>query len=237
VGHHPCTVDHVRIAFASRHHLEGGAVFVIIADQVDSRHDRDHVDDAIGMLTARFDDRLTLHPERTAGDELQLLVADGSTALAATLALLRHDHWRTGIGVGAVSEPLPSSVRQASGPAFLAARSAIEAAERRPHRCAVRGDGADAPAAADVGALVDLLLTQRARWSAAGWELHDLLEEGRTQADAAEMLGITPQAASKRARAAGLRVDADARASLGRLLDGLDPATLASSGSTGVVGD
>ncbi len=206
-------------------------MFVIIADQVDSRHDRDHVDEAIGMLTARFGEHLVLPPERTAGDELQLLVADGATALAATLALLRDDHWRAGLGLGPVALPLPAGVREASGPAFIAARAAIEAAERRPLRFAVRGargedaaERAGGPAtiedgAADIGAIIDLLLTQRARWSEQGWQLHDLLERGLTQGDAALELGITPQAASKRARAAGLRVDADARASIGRLLD------------------
>lgn len=192
-------------------------MLVIIADQVDSRHDRDHVDEAIGMLIARFGEHLVLPPERTAGDELQLLVDDGPTALAATLALLRDDHWRAGLGLGAVLEPLPAGVRQASGPAFIAARAAIEAAERRPLRCAVRGE--DESPAEDLGALVDLLLTQRARWSEQGWELHDLLERGLTQGEAAAELGITPQAASKRARAAGLRVDADARRAIGRLLD------------------
>lgn len=192
-------------------------MFVIIADQVDSRHDRDHVDEAIGMLTARFGEHLVLPPERTAGDELQLLVDDGPTALAATLALLRDDHWRAGLGLGAVLEPLPAGVREASGPAFIAARAAIEAAERRPLRCALRGE--DGTSADDLGALVDLLLTQRARWSEQGWELHDLLERGLTQGEAAAELGITPQAASKRARAAGLRVDAEARRAIGRLLD------------------
>lgn len=208
-------------------------MFVIIADQVDSRHDRDHVDEAIGMLTARFGDRLVLPPERTAGDELQLLVADGATALAATLALLRDDHWRAGLGLGAVLEPLPAGVREAGGPAFIAARAAVEAAERRPLRCAVRGEAG----AEDLGALVDLLLAQRSRWSAQGWELHDLLERGLTQGEAAAELGITPQAASKRARAAGLRVDAEARTAIGRLLD--DRAGAAVGGAeapTGVAG-
>lgn len=197
-------------------------MFVIIADQIDSRHDDDRVADALSALQERYGDRLALPPERTAGDELQLLTADADTVLDAALQLLREEHWRVGIGLGPVRAPLPESVREARGPAFVAARGAIETAERRATRCALRSPEIDDERAADLGALIDLLLTQRARWSEQGWELHDLLEEGDTQADAAERIGISPQAASKRARAAGLRLDADARGALARLLADLD---------------
>lgn len=197
-------------------------MFVIIADQVASRSDDDRVAGALEGLTSRFGDDLTLPPERTAGDELQLLTADARTALEAALLLLRDEHWRVGIGLGVVRTPLPESVREARGQAFLAARAAIETAEKRATRCAVRSAEGDDDRVSDLGALVDLLITQRARWSEQGWELHDLLERGDTQADAAERIGITPQAASKRARAAGLRLDADARAALTRLLADAD---------------
>lgn len=199
-------------------------MFVIIADQIDSRHHDDRVAGALGDLHDRFGATLVLPPERTAGDELQLLTADAETALEAALLLLRDEHWRVGLGLGVVRAPLPSSVREARGPAFVAARTAVEAAEKRPTRCAVRGPADEDETVADLGALVDLLLTQRARWSEQGWEMHDLLEGGDTQADAAERIGITPQAASKRARAAGLKLDADARAALARLLAAADRA-------------
>lgn len=197
-------------------------MFVIIADQVDSSHDDDRVDGALDELNEHFGGALAAPPERTAGDELQLLTADAATALEALLLLLRGDHWRVGLGLGAVREPLPESVREARGPAFVAARAAVEAAEKRQTRCAVRGPAGDDDRVADLGALVDLLLSQRARWSEQGWELHDLLEGGDTQADAAERIGITPQAASKRARAAGLRLDGEARGALTRLLADAD---------------
>lgn len=197
-------------------------MFVIIADQIDSRHDDDRVAGALRDLHERYAATLLLAPERTAGDELQLLTDDAETALEAALLLLRDEHWRVGLGVGDVRTPLPQSVREARGPAFVAARSAVDAAERRPTRCAVRGLADEDQAVADLGALIDLLLTQRARWSEQGWEMHDLLEGGDTQADAAERIGITPQAASKRARAAGLKLDADVRAALARLLAAAD---------------
>ena len=192
--------------------------FVLIADQIGSRGDVDRVAGALDALTTRFGPRYALAPERTAGDELQALTDDPACALETALHLLRSPHWRVGLGVGAVRLPLPPSVREASGSAFTSARAAVERAATRSTRFAAVGAESLTDPVHDWGALVDLLLAQRARWSEQGWELHDLLERDLTQAEAAAQLGITPQAASKRARAAGLRIDADARRALARLM-------------------
>jgi hypothetical protein len=199
-------------------------VFVIIADQIGSSTDTDRVAATLTDLCTRFGAQYPLAPERTAGDELQAMTGDPATALDTSLRLLRSPHWRVGLGVGSVRMPLPDSIRESSGAAFSAARTSIGHAERRPTRFAVIAPGA-ATRANQCGALIDLLLTQRARWSAAGWQLHDLLEAGLTQAEAAEHLGITPQAASKRARAAALRIDADARHALTLLIADLSNTT------------
>lgn len=196
-------------------------MFVIIADQIGSGTDTDRVAGALEELFARFGAGYPLAPERTAGDELQALSASASTALETALHLLRAPHWRVGLGIGTVRLPLPGSIREASGPAFVAARAAIEAAARRPTRFAAVGAETAAARGEQAGALIDLLLAQRARWSDAGWQLHDLLESGLTQAEAAARLGVTPQATSKRARAAGLRIDTEARRALSALLDDL----------------
>jgi predicted XRE-type DNA-binding protein len=193
-------------------------VFVIIADQIGSSGDADRVAGALVELVDRFGDHYPLLPERTAGDELQALTSDAAVALETALHLLRSPHWRVGLGIGAVRMPLPTSVREASGPAFASARAGIEQASRRPGRFAAVGAGGAGARAEHLGALIDLLLTHRARWSPAGWQLHDLIETGLTQAEAAERLGVTPQATSKRARAAGLRVDGEARRALVALL-------------------
>ena len=193
-------------------------VYVLIADQIGSRDDVDRVAGALDELTTRFGPGYTLAPERTAGDEWQALTGDAACALETALHLLRSPHWRVGIGAGDVRLPLPQSVREASGSAFSSARAAVERATTRSTRFAAVGSDQLADSAHDWGALVDLVLTQRARWSEPGWELYDLLDHGLTQAEAAERLGITPQAASKRARAAGLRIDADARRALARLM-------------------
>lgn len=196
-------------------------MFVIIADQIGSATDTDRVGAALDELVARFGAAYPLPPERTAGDELQALSDDAATALETALHLLRSPHWRVGLGIGAVRLPLPRSIREAAGPAFVAARAAIERSAKRPTRWAAVGAEGAAPRGEQLGALVDLLLVHRGRWSAPGWQLHDLLEEGLSQADAAERLGVTPQATSKRARAAGLRVEADARRALIGLLGDL----------------
>ena len=167
-------------------------------------------------LRARFDGDYPLAPDATDNGEVRALTPSPRAALETVLHLARARQWRVGLGAGAVRTPLPASMRDAEGPGVMAARDAINAAARRASRCAIRGDGT-APVE-PLDALLDLLLAHRERWSGQGWQLHDLLEAGGTQADAAHTLGITPQAVSKRARAAGLRVDAEARIALADLL-------------------
>ena len=196
-------------------------MFVIIADQIGSSTDTDQVAGALAEVTVRFGAHYPLAPERMASDELQVITADAATALETVLMLLRGPHWRAGLGVGAVRMPLPGSIREASGPAFADARAGVEQAARRPTRFAIVALSGGAPRGEQSRALIDLLLTHRARWSPAGWQLHDLLESGLTQAEAATQLGVTPQATSKRARAAALRVEADARHALVLLLSDL----------------
>lgn len=193
-------------------------MFVIIADQIGTSADTDRVVGVLATLVERFGPEYALPPERTAGDQLHAMTADATTALATVLHLLRSPHWRVGVGIGTVRQPLPAGIREANGPAFPSARAAIDLATRRPSRFAMIGTGPASARAEQLGALIDLLLTHRARWSAPGWQLHDLIDAGLTQAEAADRLGVTPQAMSKRARSAGLRIDTDARRALGGLL-------------------
>lgn len=195
-------------------------MFVITADQVDSRSGTDLVAGAIDAINSG-PTRPVLAADRTVGDELQVLLANGTDALGVILQLARTGHWSIGCGVGEVGTPLPRDIREASGPAFIAARSAVERAKKRPTRFAVEQEPPTREAA-DAEALLDLLLVVRSRRSPEGWELYDLLEVGFSQADAATRLDITPQAVSLRARAAELRADAAAREPLARILDGLE---------------
>ncbi|WP_394768162.1 DNA-binding protein [Lacisediminihabitans sp.] len=201
-------------------------MFVITADQVDSRNRPDIAEATIRELTAALRDGLLLPVDRTAGDEIQMLVGDARHALAAILSLSRDGQWSVGCGVGDVSTPLPANAREAGGPAFVAARAAVNDAKKRDTRFALRGTHDGAVDAGDAEALVDLLLHLRGRRSPEGWEIYDLMSTGSTQADAAKRLGITPQAASKRARAAAIRAELAAVAPLERVLAATDDAAI-----------
>lgn len=205
-------------------------MFVVTADQVDSRRRPDIVEPTLTAVRERFAPRLALPPDRNAGDELQVLTADAATALDLILSLTRDGEWSVGLGLGAVRRPLPENTREATGDAFVAARTAVTRAKRAPTRFAVEAL-ADAERAADAEAVIALLLTIREGRSAAGWELYDLVSSGLTQAEAGARLGITPQSASDRARAAALRVEQAAIPALARLLERADAAQDAAAGA------
>jgi len=196
-------------------------MFVITADQVNSRELPDAVSATIAQLASEFGDSLTLPPDRSAGDEVQLLVADAAVALRSILLLTRAKRWSVGLGVGSIREPLGTSIRESTGPAFIAARTAVERAKSKPTRFALETEAGGTPAR-DTEAILDLLLLLRGRRTEEGWELYDLLAHGMTQAKAAATLGITPQAASARAQAAELRAEAAVTEGLVRLVARLD---------------
>ena len=193
-------------------------MYVITADQRDSRTSADLVPDALSSVGRHGGARLPLAPERTAGDEIQVAVADGATVLAIALDLTRSQSWSVGVGVGAVESPLPATVRAARGEAFLNARDAVDRAKKATTRLAItapeNGDDAEA--------LVRLLIELRDRRTAEGWEVHDLLARGMTQKEAASRLGISESAVSLRAKAAALRAEEAAVPALQRVLARLD---------------
>ncbi len=204
-------------------------MYVITADQVNSRSTVDLVTEMIGKLTRRYRDALTLTPERTAGDELQLLVRNANAALNIVLDLTRTGRWSAGLGIGDIIEPIPESIREASGPAFISARTAVERAKRRPTRFAIE-HATRASDAEDAEAFIDLLLVLRSRRTPEGWELYDIVDTGLTQAKAAHELGISPQAVSKRALAADLRAERAAITPLTKIVERLG--TLAESANS-----
>lgn len=220
-------------------------MFVITADQKDSRSDIDRAGDVRRELDRRYRDALALPVDRTSGDEIQALVTDASAALAIVLDLTRREHWSVGLGIGTVRTPLPSATREATGPAFIAARDAVEAAKRSPTRFALAvgsdpgpSTGTEDAAAGtadatntrdlpdttgtEVEALVTLLLLARDRRTPQGWEVTDLIPTAGTQRDVATALGVTPQAVSTRLRTSGWRTEQAALPGLAKLLARLD---------------
>lgn len=197
-------------------------MYAMTVDQVGSRSDDDRVDAAVRSVRAAAGDRLVLAPERTAGDEFQLLLDDAGAALDVAFALSRAGGWSVGIGIGDVEEPLPESTRAARGEAFVRARTAVERAKEVPEHVAVEIADDRRLRTADVEPLVAQTVRARERRSPEGWELADLVHAGHSRTEAARLLGITPQAVAKRWTAADLRSDEAVRSALVRLLTEAD---------------
>jgi hypothetical protein len=194
-------------------------MFVITADQVDSRHRPDLAGGELARIAAEHGDRLSLPPGRNAGDEIQALTDDAETALRLVLELTRDDEWSVGLGVGDVRRPLPADIREASGEAFFAARAAVDRAKRSRPRFALESSGAGA---ADAEALIMLALLIRERRTEQGWEVYDRIAAGSTQAEIAQHLGVTAPAVSSRAKHANIRPELDALPALARIIADVD---------------
>ncbi|WP_427004123.1 MarR family transcriptional regulator [Pseudarthrobacter sp. H2] len=101
-------------------------MYVMTIDQRGSSTDTDRVPGLLAELGAlstagRF--------ERSVGDEVQGVVERPDEVVEIALHALRSGRWYVGIGVGQVDLPLPASPREGSGPAFVAARLAVDRAK------------------------------------------------------------------------------------------------------------
>ncbi|MDN3937325.1 MarR family transcriptional regulator [Arthrobacter sp. YD4] len=105
-------------------------MYVLTIDQRGSSTDVDRVPGLLAAL-ARLVPGATF--ERSVGDELQGVLQSPAEVVDTALHVLRDGHWYVGIGVGAVDQPLPASPREGSGPAFVAARLAVERAKAAGH--------------------------------------------------------------------------------------------------------
>lgn len=199
-------------------------MFVITADQIDSRNDYDRARSMIAHLVSHRPQAFSLPPDQTAGDEIQLLSADADATLTAILALHRSGHWSVGLGVGAVRMPLPAATRHATGGAFIAAREAVVRAKKTEAHFALDCDHSE-ESAPGIEAVLTMLLLLRQRRTPQGWEAGDLLESGLAQTDIAIRLGISTGAVSQRIKTAQLRLDQAARPAVIRLLEQLDLAS------------
>lgn len=183
-------------------------MFVLTIDQRRSRSGPDLVPEALALATAGAGAALARPFERTVGDELQGVLTEAGPAVAVVLALAQRSQWHIGIGVGAVEEPLPLSTRAARGPAFQAARHAVEEAHSTSRHIAVRAAGYGESQLAENHArwaetglwLVAHVMSAR---SDRGWEVVELLAEGLNQREASAKLGVTQAAVSQRVSRAG----------------------------------
>jgi hypothetical protein len=181
-------------------------MFVLTLDQQYSRRERDRISEVLDRLNARGRRGGVLRKfERTAGDEAQGIVDEPAALRDIVLDLVRDDSWHIGVGIGPVDEPLPRSTRAGSGPAFLHARQAVNKAKSAPHRVSVIGSVVqDDYRAAHVETVLWLLAAIMARRSERGWEVADMLAQGRSRSEVAAALGISASAVSQRAQVAGV---------------------------------
>jgi len=196
-------------------------MFVVTADQRASTRDGVRVDALTQRLVPWFShhvDAVELPLERTVGDEVQTVLGTADAALDLGLLLMRWGGWSVGIGAGP-DELLAGSARENSGPAFVAARRAVERAKIKSEPVPLIVDGTHAGAAEAATAVVQLLAAIVQRRSRAGWEVADLLARGRTQREAAERLEISEQAVSQRVASAMINEERRARPVAARLID------------------
>ncbi|MFT4469610.1 sigma factor-like helix-turn-helix DNA-binding protein [Arthrobacter sulfonylureivorans] len=170
-------------------------MFVLTVDQRRSRSREDLVEDAVDVLNSDSARPLLRRFERTAGDEMQAVIADASVAGGIALDLATSNNWSVGIGIGTVDDPLPESTRAGSGQAFERAREAVTAAKTAPGNIAVSGARTEAGHAE---AVLQLLVSVARKRSKEAREAGELSDQGLTQQQIAERLGITQQAVSSR---------------------------------------
>jgi hypothetical protein len=214
-------------------------MYVLTIDQRGSSTDVDRVPgflaELAGLSTAgRF--------ERSVGDEVQGVVERPEEVVEIALHALRSGRWYVGIGVGPVDLPLPASPREGSGPAFVAARLAVERAKsaaahvplavvsgglRRGGAAPSPEDSAGATACANAEAVLRLIGRLVQDRTTAQWKVVDVLravQQGHTgthgtQKIAARKLGITEQSVSRALLRSGWQEEWAARPAAALLLE------------------
>lgn len=168
-------------------------------------------------LTERYGDALLLPVAHYAGDELQCITHDAEAVVGLSTDLL-DDDWYVGIGVG--EGTVGETAADSNGSAFELARSAVAEAKNVPWRIAVHGEASEA--AREAEAALALLEGIRSKRTDSGRDIARLVAELGSITAAAEHLGISISAASKRARIALLRYEAAGIPLANRLLQAAD---------------
>lgn len=135
--------------------------------------------------------------ERTAGDEVQGLIEDPEVVVDVIAAVASRGSWWVGIGAGYVESPIPRSVRESRGSALIFARTAVERAPKSSSGVAVSGDDV-VYAETAVQALAGIV----AERSPEGHQAVAALKRSTSQRAAAQLLGISAQAISRRLQVA-----------------------------------
>jgi SatD family (SatD) len=209
-----------------------GHSIAIIGDMVGSRKlnpaERKSVQAAfnrlIRQLNGRFADALEAKFNIALGDEFEGLLA--SAAAPAVIPLLI---WtvekdfpspvvRLGIGHGSITADSGEFASDWDGPAFHRAREAIDLAKtKRQLGGLFRGFGDNHDAI--LNGLARVLHYQRDRWSDQQRKVAQLLHDGNSQIAVAGVMGLSRQAVSSYAAAAGWSAYAQGEIALGKALE------------------
>ena len=189
-------------------------------------HGRAGTDPVPALLEALADLDLPRAPERTAGPDALVLSGRAEDALQILLRAAEVGGLAVGLGVGAVTRPLPATVREIGGPEVDAAAAALRAAAATSQvPLAVRAaDARHEGTAADAEAVLRLVgwmirARSRGQWEAVRALRHD---PGATQAQLAERLGVTQQTVSRAVKTSGWREESAAHPLAVRLLSMID---------------
>jgi phosphopantetheine adenylyltransferase len=198
-------------------------MFVLTVDQQGSQSGPDRVP---ALTRALEPCHLRLAPERTAGDEIQMLAEDADEALAAFLVILEEGGWSIGVGIGPGERPLPTSVRAGRGEAFVRAREAVEAARRTGSVpvCVRVADPRQQEQADELEALLRVIGWFVRERKPGQWRVVRTLREdpGLSQQEVASRLGVTQQTVSRALATSGWREQAGLHPLARRLLAILD---------------
>lgn len=193
-------------------------MFVLTVDQIDSGSNPDRVPEGVAALNA-LDPIIAF--ERTVGDEFQGAFEAADDVVRALLALAQQDCWHIGLGIGEVEKPLPKHSREGDGPAYRAARRAVDLAKRQRAVTFEAGTKAAAEATANAQAIYRLMAALLSQRTERQWELAALAET-ETGAAIAKQQGITPQTVSAVLKSGHAREIDEARPVLARLLHSAD---------------
>lgn len=174
-------------------------MFVLTIDQRASTRRGDRVPGLLAALESALKDQqgVEFAFERTVGDEVQGVLSNAATALAALRTVMREADWSIGIGTGTVTTSGARTSREASGQAFVNARAAVERAKRKSTTAALAVESPNTAASESCEALLQLLGAVIAQRTDKGWEAVDAVQD-KSQQEVADMLGISRQAVNQR---------------------------------------
>lgn len=203
-------------------------MFVLTVDQRGSRTSPDMVPQTLDTLAEILTKDMTPLAgfDRTAGDEIQGVLESPEAVYAVVRLLLRDAAWYVGIGHGPVDQPLPGRAAEGSGPAYWAAREAVNMAKtKRANSPVAFVSHHPSDKATDLNGMLQLLGFVFVGRSPAAWQAIDLVttswgtDNGCTQKQAAQVLGISPAAVSDRLRNAGLNQELEVQPVVLRMLN------------------